>query len=149
MALSDIAAGLEVTTERRERGPTTLDGTDAPLSQRLERVAADLPCTAEAAAALLHEYFDGASVGAAARAAGLAPVTGAKALHLLGVDGLTPLSPMAQDVVGDWIAGRISRSDAKALAGVDDREFALGAFVEAHEPLEDARAVVDGEFHQS
>jgi len=146
MALSDIAAGLSVTTSQRERGPTTFDSTDAPLSERLADFEDDLPCGREGAATLLRHYYDGESVGAAADEAGLAPMTGAKALHLLGVDGLTPLSPLARDIVGDWLDGRLSRSEAFELAGVGETEFVLGAFVESHEPIPGARAVVDGEF---
>ncbi|GAA0648988.1 DUF7858 family protein [Salarchaeum japonicum] len=146
MALSDIAAGLEVTASQRARGPTTVDGTERALPDRLREFAPDLPCDAPTAAVLLETYYDGGSVESAARAAGVAPVAGAKALHLLGVDGLTPLSPLARDVVADWLAGELSRSDALALTGAGEHEFALGAFVEAHDPLPGARAVVDGEF---
>ncbi|MEE6210176.1 hypothetical protein U3A55_08420, partial [Salarchaeum sp. III] len=136
----------EVTTTQRARGPTTVEGTERALTDRLVPFAADLPCDAATAGALLDAYSDGGSVEDAARAAGLAPVAGAKALHLLGVDGLTPLSPLARDIVADWLAGELPRSDALALTGVSEHEFALGAFVEAHDPLPDARAVVDGEF---
>ncbi|MEE6209755.1 hypothetical protein U3A55_06275, partial [Salarchaeum sp. III] len=78
MALSDIAAGLEVTTTQRERGPTTVDGTERALTDRLVPFAADLPCDAATAAALLDAYSAGGRVEDAARAAGLAPVAGAK-----------------------------------------------------------------------
>lgn len=146
MSLSDIAAGVSVTTSQRERGPTTFDSTDTPLPERLAAFEDDVPCGREGAATLLENYYDGASVGTAADAAGLAPMTAAKTLHLLGVDGLTPLSPLARDIVADWLDGRLSRSDALELAGVPETEFVLGAFVESHEPLPGARAVVDGEF---
>ncbi|QDX40338.1 hypothetical protein [Salarchaeum sp. JOR-1] len=146
MALSDIAAGLEVTATQRERGPTTVDGTERALTERLREFADGLPCDASTAALLLDTYYDGGSVETAALAAGVAPVAGAKTLHLLGVDGLTPLSPLAREIVADWLAGELTRSDALALTGASEHEFALGAFVEAHDPLPGARAVVDGEF---
>lgn len=144
MALSDIADGLEVTTRQRERGVASVHGTDRPLAARLERFREDLPCEPSAAATVLETFVGGASVGDAAREAGVAPVTAAKALYLLGVDGVAPLSPRAREVVADWVSGELSRSDALALTGADEVEFALAAFVETHDPLDGARDAVEG-----
>jgi hypothetical protein len=143
MALSDIAAGLEVTTEQRERGVATVDRTATSLADRLAAVAGDLPCDAESAATLVEAYAEGASVGDAGRAAGVPPVTAAKALYLLG-EPVDPLGPTGQAIVADWVAGEIGYSDARQLAGVGEREFALAAYVHTHDPIPDARAAVEG-----
>jgi hypothetical protein len=143
MALSDIADGLEVTTRQRERGVATVHDADAPLARRLERYADDLPCEPAEATAVVEAFVAGQSVGESARDAGLAPVTAAKALHLLGIDGVSPLSPTGREVLRDWLDADLSRSDALALADASDREFALAAFVETHDPLDGAREVVE------
>jgi hypothetical protein len=145
MALSDIAAGIEVTTEQRERGVPTVDDTDADLAARVAPHADDLPCTAAAAATLLDSYLAGASVGAAAREANVAPTTAAKALFRCGVTGVSPLGPTARAVVRDWLSGHLSRSEALTLARADEAEFALAAYVESHEPVEPLVAVVEAE----
>ncbi|WP_435100672.1 hypothetical protein [Halarchaeum sp. P4] len=142
MGLSDIAAGLTVTTHQEDRGVATVDATDVPLAERLAPYADDLPCPVDAAAALLDAYGAGTSVGAAASAAGLAPTMGAKVLHRLGVAGVTPLSPLARDVVRDWLHGELTRGDAVTLSGASDAEFALGAYCETHDPIEGAADVV-------
>lgn len=146
MGLSDIAAGLEVTTRQRERGVAAVDGTDTTLAERLVPFADDLPCSAERAATVLDTYLGGTSVGDAAGAAGLAPVEGAKVLHRLGVEGLSPLTPLGRDVVRDWLDARLPRTEAVELAGGSEAEFALAAYVETHESLDGAREVVDGAF---
>lgn len=143
MGLSDIAAGLEVTHSQEERGVATVDTTDATLAERLAPFEAELPCSAEAAATVLTRYSSGASVGAAGRAAGIAPVTAAKTLHLLG-ETVQPLGPMAREIVKDWIAGELSRADALELTRAGEVEFALAVYVETHEPLEEACAAVEG-----
>ncbi|GGM58199.1 hypothetical protein J2752_001092 [Halarchaeum rubridurum] len=142
MGLSDIAAGLTVTTSQRERGVATVDATAAPLAERLAPYADDLPCRVAVAAALLDAYGAGTSVGAASAAAGVAPTTGAKVLHVLGVGGVNPLSPLAREIVGDWLAGELSRREAVTLSGASDAEFALGAYCATHPPVEGAAAVV-------
>lgn len=141
MALSDIAAGLEVTTEQRERGVATSDETDATLADRLSRFDDELPCSADAAATLVEAYAGGASVGRAAAVAELPKTTAAKALHLLG-EPVDPLTPTAGRILDDWLAGEISRTEAERLIGVGDDEFALGAYVATHEPIAGAEAVV-------
>lgn len=141
MGLSDIAAGLEVTAEQRDRGVATADGTDASLAERLTPFADDLPCGPEAAAAVVEAYAEGASVGRAAAVAELPRTTAAKALYLLG-EPVDPLTPTARRVVEDWLAGEISRTEAKTLAGVGDDEFALGVYVATHDPIEGAESVV-------
>lgn len=142
MGLSDIATGLTVTTRQDDRGVATVDATSAPLEERLAPYADELPCPLADAAALLDAYGAGTSVGAAAGAAGIAPTMAAKVLHRLGVAGVTPLSPLARDVVRDWLDGRLTRSDAVTLSGASEAEFALGAYCETHDPLDGASDVV-------
>ena len=141
MGLSDIAEGLEVTAEQRDRGIATADDTGATLEERLAPFAADLPCPPAAAAALLEAYAGGADVGRAAAAAGLPETTAAKALYLLG-EPVDPLTPTAERVLDDWLAGDLSRTEARTLAGLGDGEFALGAYVLTHDPLDGAEAAV-------
>lgn len=141
MALSDIAAGLEVTTEQRDRGVATSDETGATLDDRLARFDDELPCSADAAAALVEAYAGGASVGRAAAVAGLPKTTAAKTLYLLG-EPVDPLTPTAGRILDDWLAGEISRTEARGLIGVGADEFALGAYVATHGPIADAEAVV-------
>ena len=143
MGLSELAAGLEVTESQDARGVATVDTTDADLAERLAPFAEDLPCTADEAATALERYAKGGSVGAAAHTAGVAPVTAAKTLHLLG-ESVSPLGPTGRDIVRDWIAGDLSRSEALELARVGDTEFALATYVETHEPIEEACAAVEG-----
>jgi len=144
VTLSDIAEGVAVTHEQRERGVAAADDTRADLADRLAPFESDLPCSAAAAAAVAAAVTDGESVGDAARAAGVAPTTAAKALHLLGVEGVGPLGPAGRRVVRDWLAGDLSRSTALELAGADETAFALAAFVESHDPLAGAREALDG-----
>ncbi|AGN01747.1 hypothetical protein L593_09010 [Salinarchaeum sp. Harcht-Bsk1] len=143
MGLSDIAADLEVTAEQRDRGVATVDETDGDLAERLVPVAEDLPCSAAAAADLVDAYADGASVGGAGKAAGLPPITAAKVLHLVGVDGVCPLAPVAREIVTDWIAGDLPRTEARELAGASETEFLLTTFLETHEPIPAAREAVE------
>lgn len=135
MGLSDIAAGIEVTAEQRERGVATVDDTGATLLERLRAREGDLPCTPSAAATLIDAYDAGRSVGDCAEAAGVAPVTAAKALHRCGVPRLSPLSPTGRELLRDWLAGELPRADAVALAGCDEAEFALAAYLETHKPV--------------
>ncbi len=95
MGLSEIAAGVESTTEQVDRGVATVDDTDVDLDGRLREHESDLPCTAAAATTVIAEYRSGADVGAAGEPAALPPVTAAKLLHRCGFDGITPLSPTA------------------------------------------------------
>lgn len=162
MGLSEIAAGIEVTAEQVDRGVATVDDTAVDLADRL-RAAIDadvhadadadanadagtdaLPCTPEAAATVVESHAGGASVAASARAAGVAPVTAAKALHRCGVVGVSPLAPTARRIVRDWLDGRLSRTDALALTGGDPAEFALATYIETHEPDPDLAAAVEG-----
>ena len=143
MGLSELAAGLEVTQNQETRGVATVDTTDADLAERLAPFAEELPCSPADAATVLERYAEGASVGAAAHATGVAPVTAAKTLHLLG-ESVSPLGPTGRKVVCDWIAGDLSRSEALELARVGETEFALAAYIETHEPIEAACAAVEG-----
>jgi hypothetical protein len=135
MTLSDIAAGIEVTTKQRERGVPTVDGTETDLVDRLTEHADVLPCAPDAAATVLDQYASGTSVGDVARAADVAPMTAAKTLYLCGEAGISPLGPVGRDVVRDWLAGDLSRADAVTLSGATPSEFALAAYIEAHDPV--------------
>lgn len=143
MALSDIAAGIEITASQRNRGVAAVDDTDASLAERLSLVDEDLPCSPTAAATVVEAYATGKPVGDAGRTAGVAPVTAAKTLHLVG-EQVSPVGPRGREMVRDWLAGDLSRSDAIALTGVTEQAFALAAYVETHEPLPEARDAVEG-----
>jgi hypothetical protein len=143
MTLSEIADGLEVTSRQCDRGVAVADDTATPLVDRLEPYADDLPCTPAATATLVDAYTAGRSIGDAAREAGVTPMTGAKALHRCGVSGVCPLAPSRRGVVRDWLDGRIARSEAVALAGGDDADFALATYVETHDPVPAVANVVD------
>jgi hypothetical protein len=142
MGLSDIAAGVEVTTEQRDRGVATVDRTEGSLADRLGAVAADLPCDGGTAATVVERYAGGGSVGAAARAAGIAPMTAAKTLHLLG-ESVSPVGPMGREIIADYLAGEVPRTEARQLARVSETEFALAVYVATHDPLPDGRAAVE------
>jgi len=144
MGLSDIAAGIEVHERQRERGVPTVDATGGDLVARLEDHAEALPCTPEASATVLETYAAGTSVGDCAREAGVAPMTAAKLLHRCGVTGLSPLGPTGRRIVRDWLAGDLPRTEATELASADEAEFALAAYVETHDTLEEACAAVEG-----
>lgn len=141
MGLSDIAVGLEVTTEQRDRGVAAADGTEATLVDRLAGFEADLPCSAGAAVELVEAYAEGASVGRAAAVAGVPETTAAKALYLLG-EPIDPLTPTASRVLQDWLDGELSRTEALQLTGLGTDEFALGTYVATHEPIDGAESVV-------
>jgi len=134
MGLSDIAAGLEVTTEQRDRGVATADRTERSLVERLDTVDDELPCSPDSAATVVERYAGGGSIGAAARAAGVAPMTAAKTLHLLG-ESVSPVGPTGRTVVEDYLAGELPRTEARQLARVSETEFALAVYVETHDPL--------------
>lgn len=142
MGLSDIAAGLEVTAEQRDRGVATVDRTDDTLAERLEPHESALPCSAATAATVVEQYASGTPVGAAARAAGTAPMTAAKTLHLLG-ESVSPVGPTGRDIVADWLAGDLSRTDAVELARTTETEFSLAVYVETHDPLPEACAAIE------
>jgi hypothetical protein len=143
MGLADLAEGLEVTTEQRDRGVAAVDRTEGDLAERLAPVAGELPCDARTAAVLVEAYAAGRDVGAAAVVAELPPVTAAKTLHRLG-ESVSPLSPVGRDVVRDWLDGRVSRHEAIALAGCSDAAFALAVYVETHDPIPAAREALEG-----
>ncbi|MEF8800911.1 MAG: hypothetical protein V5A38_03275 [Halolamina sp.] len=134
MTLSEIAAGIEVTAEQERRGVATVDETGKELLDRLRPHTEQLPCTSEAAATVVETHVGGTSIAESAREAGIAPVTAAKALHRCGVSGVTPLSPMARRIVRDWLDGQLPRSEAVELTGATEAEFALGTYIETHEP---------------
>ncbi|MFC4448625.1 hypothetical protein [Halorussus aquaticus] len=149
MPLSDIADGLEVTTEQRDRGVASVDATangDADLRERLTEFADDLPCDAASAAAIVEGHTSGRSVGDSAHEAGVAPMTAAKTLHLLGCEGVSPLTPEAHRIIGDWLSADLSRTEARELAGANETEFALATFVETHDPIPGASDLVEGAF---
>jgi hypothetical protein len=142
VTLEEIAAGIEVTAEQVDRGVAAVDGTGADVETRLEPFAEGLPCGVEAAAELVAAYADGASVGAAARRAGLAPTTGAKVLHRLG-EPVSPLTPGGRAVVDDFLAARVPRTEAVRLVG-DEADFAIGVYARTHDPLPGASEAVEG-----
>lgn len=142
MTLEDIAAGIEVTAEQEERGVAAVDDTGADVESRLEPFAAELPCDLGAAASLVAAYAEGASVGVASRRAGLAPTTGAKTLHRLG-EPVSPLTPSDRAVVDDFLAARVTRTEAIRLVG-DEADFALGVYVRTHDPLPGASEAIEG-----
>lgn len=137
MALADLADGLEITHEQRGRDVPITDDTDASLATRLVPVADRLPTSTEAAATILECYATGASVGSAARSAGVPPIEGAKTLHLLG-EPVQPLGPTGRQIVRDWLAAELGRMEAIELAGVSSAEFALAVYIETHEPIDEA-----------
>jgi len=143
MALSEIADGLEVTTEQRNRGVATADETEASLEARLAPFEERLPCSAGCAATLVETYTEGAHIGRAAAVAELPKTTAAKALYLLG-EPIDPLTPDAKLIVEDWLAGELSRTEARTLTGLGDREFALGVYVATHDPIEGAESAIAG-----
>lgn len=143
MVLSDIAAGLTVTTRQRERGVATVDDTHESLAGWLEETEAEIPCSPETATEIVEAYASGASVGAAAAVADTVPMTAAKTLHRLGTPGITPLTPLGSEILEDYLSGEITRTDAIALAGVSEHEFALGAYIATHEPLPGVREAVE------
>lgn len=138
MALSDIAEGLATTQHQQDRGVAVVDRTDRPLTAVLEPYEDALPCDAETASTLVTAYAGGASVGDASLEADVPPVTASKILHLLGFEGLNPLSPLGRDVCRDWMAAELSRTDAVALSGASEAEFALGTYIETHDPIDGA-----------
>jgi hypothetical protein len=144
MTLDDLASGLTVTHEQRERGVATVDRTARSLADRLAPHDDALPCDGATAATIVERYAAGGSVGTAGRTAGVPPMTAAKTLHLLG-ESVSPLGPTGRDVVRDWIAGELSRAEAETLARASPAEFALAAYVETHDPLPAARAAVEGD----
>jgi hypothetical protein len=145
MGLADIAAGIEVTERQRERGVASVDDTESSLAERLAPFAEQLPCAPADAATVVDGYASGRAIDASGHAAGVPPVTAAKTLHLLG-EQVSPVGPQGREIVTDWLDGRLSRSDAMALAGVGERTFALAAYVESTEPLPAARDAVEGAF---
>lgn len=143
MSLSDIAEGVATTRSQRERGVAVVDRTSGSLASVLGEFASALPCGAEPAATLVKAYRGGQSVESAATAAGVPPVTAAKVLYRLGFEGLSPLSPLQRDICRDWLAGDLTRTEAQELADVGDRAFALGAYIETHDPIPGAEEGVE------
>ena len=149
MTLSEIADGLEVTTEQRDRGVAAVDATAdgvADLREQLTDYADELPCDAMSAATIVEKYTAGSSVGDGARAAGVAPMTAAKTLHLLGCEGVSPLTSEAHRIVDDWLSADLSRTEARELTGANETEFALATFVATHDPIPGASELIEGAF---
>lgn len=142
MTLSDIAEGVATTQTQQDRGVAVVDRTDRSVAAAIEPVADALPCDAAAAEAIVTAYAEGASVGDAANAGGVPPVTAAKTLHRLGFEGLSPLSPLARDICRDWLDAELSRADALELTQASETEFALAAYIETHEPLAGASETI-------
>ncbi len=143
MSLSDIAEGVATTRTQQDRGVAVVDRTDASLSAVLEEYAPELPCDVSTAATLLSAYRGGTSVGDAAIRGGVPPITAAKTLYRLGFEGLSPLSPLQRDICRDWLAGDLTRTEAQELADAGDRAFALGAYIETHDPVPGAGDAIE------
>lgn len=141
--LSEIADGIELTEKQRDHGVATVDETGATLADGLAAFEDDLPCPPETAATIAESYIGGRSVGDVARDTGVPPITASKTLHLLGIEGLSPLAPEARRIVRDWQRGKLSRSEAQLLVGASETEFTLAAYIESHEPLSGITAVVE------
>lgn len=143
MALEDIAASVGTTTTRQyDNGVATVDETSRSLSDRLGAYRDELPCEPDAAATVLRTHRRGTPIAESAHLANIAPVTAAKALHRLGVEGVCPLAPTAREIVRDWLHGELTRADAVALTGGSDAEFSLASYVETHDPIEEAQTLV-------
>lgn len=148
MSLASIAEQVgETTIEQTERDVATIDVTATPLVDRLAPVSVSLPCESAEAATLIEAYIDGKSIEKSSYAAGIAPITGAKTLHLLG-EPIAPITPTGRAVVRDWINGECLRTEALSLCGASEAEFNLAVFVEMHDPIPEAREVLAGEFER-
>lgn len=143
MTLSDIAEGVATTQSQEDRGVAVVDRASESLDAVLEAYASDLSCDVETAATLVSEYRRGASVGSAAIEAEVPPIRAAKILHQIGFEGLTPLSPLQRDICRDWLAGELTRTQAQELADAGDRAFALGAYIETHDPISGVAEAVE------
>lgn len=144
MGLEDIAAQTPPTTHhQRQRGVPAIDDTDSSIADRLEEYADELPCAPDQATTLLETHVTGTTIEASADAADVTTVTAVKTLHRLGVDGLSPLTPTAHDILRDWIAGDLPRSDAETLANASHTEFALAAYIETHDPIPGASEITE------
>jgi hypothetical protein len=141
MGLSEIAAGIEVTAEQHEHGVAAADGTETSLSERLASFDEQLPCSPDVAATLFEAYIEGASIGRAAAVAAVPETTAAKTLYRLG-EPIDPLTPTASRVLDDWLAGELSRTEAKTLSGLGETEFALGAYIATHDPIDGAETAL-------
>lgn len=148
MSLAGIAEQVGVTTiEQTARDVATIDVTETPLVDRLAPVSVHLPCGSSEAATLIEAYIDGKSIEKSSYAAGIASITGAKTLHLLG-EPIAPITPTGRTVVRDWISGECLRTEALALCGASEAEFNLAVFVEMHDPIPEAHGILAGEFER-
>lgn len=143
MGLAEIADGLTVTESQRNRGVATVDTTERPLEERLEPFVSELPCSGTAAAELIEAYTAGSALDVTAEQAGVARITAVKTLYLLGIEGLWPLGPAGREIIQDWLAARISRTEARELTQGTETEFQLAVFMETHEPIEGAYAAIE------
>lgn len=142
MGLDEIAGSAGTTTiHQRSEGVAAVDRTDIALADRLEPVAASLPCDAPAAATILQTHVTGTPIGESARQSGVSPITAAKTLHKLGMKGIAPIGPTGRTVVQDWIAGGLTRSEAIELTGLSQAMFALAAYIETHDPVPEAATI--------
>lgn len=142
MGLAELAEGVTITDEQRDHGITAVDQTAASLSERLKTCKSDLPTDAITAAKIVERYAAGGSIDQAAAAGDVTRITAAKTLHLAG-ETVSPLGPTGREVVRDWIAGEISRTEALELSRAGESEFALAAYVETHEPLDTAMSALE------
>ncbi|ERG88756.1 MAG: hypothetical protein J07HX5_00902 [halophilic archaeon J07HX5] len=143
MGLSEIAAGIEVTSAQERREVTIIDETDATVTERLAPFAGVLPCEPDAAATAVKRYTAGANVDTAAQAAGLSPITTTKTLHLLG-EPVSPVGSADQAVIRDWTNGDCSRHEALKRTQAAETDCMLAAYVETHRPLAEAQRAIEG-----
>lgn len=143
MGLSEIAADLTITESQEPTGVAVVDETATDLESGLEQFAGELPRTPAMAADVIEAYVGGAPVDEAGRQAGVPPMTAAKILHLVGFDGLTPLTPTGNKILDDWLGARLSRSEAIELTSATPAEFELATYMATTEPIPGAREVVE------
>lgn len=143
MGLAEIAAGVECVDRQEDHGVATVDETGSDLADRLTPFADALPCAVPTATTVVEEHAAGKPIETAATTAGIPPITAAKTLHLLGVDGVWPLGQRAHEIIRDWLDARLSRSEARELTGATETEFQLATFIETHEAIDGAREAIE------
>lgn len=143
MALQDIAAGLEITEKQQDKGVATVDKTERNLTDRLAPFADELPCNVEKAASIVQEHASGSALDKIGMNVGIPTITVAKTLHLLGIEGICPLTPQSREIVRDWLHAEVGRSTARELTGASETEFQLTVYIETHEPLEGAAEAIE------
>jgi|GEM_PF-423496 len=143
MALADIAEGIRSVEKQQHRDVAVVDAAGTSLADRLETCASDLPCSPPEAASLARQFAGGAPVERCAETVGVTRTVAVKTLHLLGFSGVVTVDRDDRTVVRRWIDGEIDRTTVRRRTGLDESTFALAVYVETHEPLAAAQAVLD------